>query len=149
MFESGDLLRPGASFSQELAAVPPGRKRLGCLVIAAAVLLGSSVLLLFFFSSLYMSNPGAMQEALIEALSANVSRGLDSEAVDRAEEVDRAFRALSAANEAGNVGWRELWEVIRAYAEASADGAIDSEEISTLIERIRQAATRATSPRRL
>ena len=129
--------------------MPPGRRRLGWLVLAGAVLLGTSVLLLLFFSSLYLSNPPAMQATFIETLSREASRRLDPDAIERAEELDGAFLALSAANDAGSLGWRELWAVMRAYAEASADGSIDSEDVDALIQSIREAVIGATAPRRL
>ena len=148
MPETGGFLPPAPSYSEELESVPRSRRRLGCLVLAAAILVGTSVLLLLFFFSLYMSNPPAMQATLIEALSRETSLRLDPDAMDRAEELDDAFRALGIANDASNLGWRELWVVMRAYAEASADGSIDSEDAGALVESIRKAVTGATAPRR-
>ena len=149
MPESEGFFRSPPSFSRELESVPPGRRRLGWLVLAGAVLLGTSVLLLLFFSFLYLSNPPAMQATFIETLSRETSRRLDPDAIERAEELDGAFLALSAANDAGSLGWRELWTVMRAYAKASADGSIDSEDAGALIESIREAVMGATAPRRL
>jgi len=146
--ETGGFLQPAPSYSEELEAVPRSRRRLGCLVLAAAILVGTSVLLLLFFSSLYMSNPQAMQATFIEALSRETSARLDPEAMDRAQELDDAFRALGIANDASNLGWRELWVVMRAYAETSADGSIDSEDAGALVESIRAAVMGATAPRR-
>jgi hypothetical protein len=117
-------------------------------VVAAAILLGTSVLLLLFFSSLYMTNPPAMHATFIETLSRETESRLDPDAMDRTEELDDAFRALSTANDAGSLGWRQLWGVMRAYAEISVDGTIDSKEVDTLIESIREAVMRAASPRR-
>ena len=148
MPETGGFLQPAPSYSEELEAVPRSRRRLGCLVLAAAILVGTSVLLLLFFSSLYMSNPQAMQATFIEALSRETSARLDPEAMDRAQELDDAFRALGIANDASNLGWRELWVVMRAYAETSADGSIDSEDAGALVESIRAAVMGATAPRR-
>ncbi len=136
------------SFSRELDSVPPSRRRLGWLVVAAAVLLGTSVLISLFLSSLYLSNPPAMQATFIETLSRETSRRLDPDALERAVELDGAFQALSAANDAGSLGWRELWAVMRAYAETSADGSIDSEDVDALIAGIREAVMGATAPRR-
>lgn len=148
MPETEGFLRSAPSFSGELESVPRGRRRLGWLVVAAAVLLGTSVLLLLFFSSVYLSNPPAMHSKYIEKWSRKTSSRLDPVAMERAEELDDAFRALSVANDAGTLGWRQLWGVRRAYAETSADGTIDSEEVETLIESIRKAVMGATAPRR-
>jgi hypothetical protein len=147
--ESEGFLHSPPSFSRELESVPPGRRRLGWLVVAAAMLLGTSVLLLLFFSSLYLSNPPAMQATFIETLSRETSRRLDPDAMERAEDLGDAFRALSAANDAGSLGFRELWAVMRAYAETSADGTIESDDVDALIESIREAVRGATAPRRL
>ncbi len=149
MPESGDFLRQASSFSRELAAVPRGLRRLGFLVVAAAVLLGTTVLLLLFFYSLYVSDPPAMQARFIDTLSREASGRLDPEAMDRAEELEDAFRTLSDSNEAGTLGWQACWAVMRAYAEASADGTLDSDDLDALIESIREAVTGAASPRRL
>ncbi len=143
------FLRSPPSFSGELESVSPGRRRLGWLVLAAAVLLGTTVLLLLFVSSLYLSNPPAMHATFIEALSHETTRRLDPDAMERAEDLDEAFRALSAANDARNLGWRQLWAVTRAYAETSADGTIDSNDVDAIVESIREAVMGATAPRRL
>ena len=148
MPETDGFIRSAPSFSQELESVPRSRRRLGWLVVAAAILLGTTVLFLLFFSSLYMTNPAAMQATFIETLSRETESRLDPDAMDRAEELDDAFRALSAANDAGNLGWRQLLGVMRAYAETSVDRTIDSEEVDTLIESIREAVMGAASPRR-
>ena len=148
MPEINRFIRSAPSFSQELESVSPSRRRLGWIVVAAAILLGTTVLLLLFFSSLYMTNPPAMQATFIETLSRETSSRLDPDAMDRAEELDGAFRTLSAANDGGNLGWRQLFGVMRAYAETSVDGTIDSEEVDVLIGSIREAVTGATSPRR-
>ena len=147
--DSGHPLRYPSSFLEELAAVPRGRRRLGWLLIAFAILLGTSVLFALFFSSLYMSNPSAMQAALIEALSQRAPGQLDPDAMDRAEELESAFGALSNANEVGSLGWREIWAVWLAYAETSQDGVLDSEDVDRLVDAIREAVTGASSPRRL
>ena len=148
MPETDGFPRSAPSFSQELESVPRSRRRLGWLVVAAAIVLGTSVLLLLFFSSIYMSNPPAMQATFIETLSREISSRLDPDAMDRAEELDDGFRALSAANDAGTLGWRQLWGVMRAYAETIADGTVDSKDVDTLIESIREAVMGASSPRR-
>jgi hypothetical protein len=117
-------------------------------VVAAAIVLGTSVLLLLFFSSIYMSNPPAMQATFIKGLSQETRSRLDPQAMDRSAELDATFASLSAANDAGSLGWRQLWGVMRAFAETSADGTIDSEDVDTLIESIRGAVMGASSPRR-
>jgi hypothetical protein len=147
--ESEGFFRSPPSFSRELDSVPRSRRRLGWLVVAAAVLMGTAVLLMLFVSSLYWSNPPAMQATFIETLSRETSRRLAPDATEREEDLDEAFRALSAANDAGSLGWRELWVVMRAYAERSADGSIDSDDVDALIESIREAVMGATTPRRL
>jgi hypothetical protein len=147
--ESGGSNRSAPTFSQELESVPGLRRRLGWLVIAAAIVLGTSVLLVLFFYSLYMSNPPAMQATCIEALSRKAALQLDPDAKDRAAELHDAFRALSAANGEGNLAWHQLWALGRIYLESGADGTIDSEEVDTLIEGIREAVLEASSPRRL
>jgi hypothetical protein len=146
--ETGDLIRSTPSFSGELESVPKSRRRLGWLVVAAAILMGTSVLLLIFFYSLYMTDPEAMQATFIETLSRETSSRLDPDSLDREEELGVAFRALSAANEEGNLGWRQLVRVMRAYAEISVDGTIDSDEVDALIESIGEAVIAAASPRR-
>ena len=148
MPETEGFLRSPPAFSRELESVPPSRRRLGWLVLAAAVLLGTSVLLLLFFSSLYLSNPPAMQATFIETLSRETSRRLDPDTMERADDLEGAFRALSVANDAGSLGWRQLFVVVRAYAETSADGTIDSDDVDALIESIREAVMGATAPRR-
>jgi hypothetical protein len=135
--------------SEEVAAISAGRRRLGYLVIAAAVLLGTSVLLALFFSSLYMSNPSAVQASFIEAISERAQAQLDPDARDRAERLREAFDTLDSANEAGALGWRDLAAVWMAYAERGADGVLDPEEADELIERIEALVDRAASPRRL
>jgi len=147
--ETEGLFQSPPSFSRELDSVPPGRRRLGWLVVAAAVLLGTSVLFLLFVYSLYFSNPPAMQAIFIETLSRETSRRLDPDAMERAEDLDDAFRGLSAANDAGTLGLRELWAVMRSYAEASADGTIDSDDVDAIVESIREAVLGAIAPRRL
>jgi len=146
--ETGGFIRSSSSFSRELESVAKSRRRLGWLVVAAAILMGTSVLLLIFFYSLYMTDPPAMQATFIETLSRETSSRLDPDSLDRAEELGVAFRALSAANEAGNLGWRQLVRVMRAYAEISVDGTIDSDEVDALIESIGEAVITAASPRR-
>ena len=148
MPDTEGFFRSPPSFSRELESVAPSRRRLGWLVVAAAVLLGTAVLLSLFISSLYLSNPPAMQATFIEALSRETSQRLDPGAMGRAEDLDDAFRALSAANDAGSLGWRELWAVMRAYAETSADGTIDPDDVDALIESIREAVMGSTAPRR-
>jgi hypothetical protein len=147
--ERGILPPTNPSFSEELQSVPKGRRRLGFLVIGAAVVVGSTVLIALFASSLYLTNPQAMQATWIEALSQETQSHLDPEAMDRSEELDDAFAALSAANEGGSLGWRELFRVARAYAAASADGTIDARDVDAMLEALRQAVSGATSPRRL
>jgi len=137
------------SFAEELQSVPRGRRRLGWLVIAAAFVVGSIVLLALFASSLYMSNPQGLQATFIEALSQETLGRLDPDAMDRSEELDATFAALSAANDAGSLGWRQLWGVARAYATTSADGTIDSRDVDAILEAVREAVRGATSPRRL
>jgi hypothetical protein len=117
-------------------------------VVAAAIVLGTSVLLLLFFSSIYVSNPPAMQATFIEALSQETRSRLDPQAMDRSEELDATFASLSAANDAGSLGWRQLFRVARVYATASADGTIDSGDVDSLLEAVREATTGAISPRR-
>lgn len=148
MPETDGFLRSAPSFSQELESVPRGRRRLGWLVVAAAIVLGTSVLLLLFFSSIYMSNPPAMQATFIEALSQETRSRLDPQAMERSEELDATFASLSAANDAGSLGWRQLFRVARVYATASADGTIDSGDVDSLLEAVRAATTGAISPRR-
>jgi membrane protease YdiL (CAAX protease family) len=137
------------SFVEELESVPRGRRRLGFLVIAAAVLVGSTVLLALFASSLYMSNPQGVQATFLSALSQETLSRLDPDAMARSEELETAFDALSAANDAGGLGWRQLFRVARVYASTSADGTIDSGDVDILLEALREAVRGAISPRRL
>lgn len=137
------------SFIEELQSIPRGRRRLGFLVIAAAIVVGSTVLLALFASSLYMSNPQGVQATFIAALSQETLSRLDSGATDRSQELETTFAALSAANDAGSLGWRQLWGVARAYATTSADGTIDSRDVDAILEAVREAVRGATSPRRL
>jgi hypothetical protein len=118
-------------------------------VIAAAVLLGTTVLLALFVSSLYMSNPSAVQASFIEAISQRALAQLDADARDRAERLKEAFGALDSANEAGALGWRDLAAVWMAYAERGADGVLDPKDADELIESIESLIDRAASPRRL
>jgi hypothetical protein len=133
----------------DIDTIPQGRRRLGYLVIAAAVLLGTAVLLALFFSSLYMSNPSAVQASFIEAVSQRALSQLDLDARDRAERLEEAFASLDSANEAGALGWRDLAAVWMAYAERGADGVLDPEDADELIESIESVVDRAASPRRL
>ncbi|MGH9323494.1 MAG: lysostaphin resistance A-like protein [Vicinamibacteria bacterium] len=145
--------RPGGhgrpSYAEELASVPPRRRRLGWLILIAAVLVGSSVLMGLFVYSLYVSHPQAVQATLIQALSEESRHRLDPDASDRAEDLAGAFDALSAVNDAGSLSLRHLFRVARSYAETSADGSIDSEEVDTLLASIKEAIGSSTSPRRL
>jgi membrane protease YdiL (CAAX protease family) len=137
------------SFAEELQSVPRGRRRLGFLVIAAAILVGSTVLLALFASSLYMSNPQGAQATFLSALSQETLSRLDPDAMARSEELETAFDALSAANDAGGLGWRQLFRVARVYASTSADGTIDSGDVDILLEALREAVTGTIAPRRL
>jgi membrane protease YdiL (CAAX protease family) len=143
------LPRAGPTFAEELQSVPRGRRRLGFLVIAAAIVVGTTVLLALFASSLYMSNPQGVQATFIEALSQETQSRLDPDAMDRSEELHATFAELTAANETGSLGWRQLFRVARAYATASADGSIDSRDVDAILEAVREAVKGATSPRRL
>ncbi|HJS73664.1 MAG TPA: hypothetical protein VJ921_05210 [Vicinamibacteria bacterium] len=149
MSDRDEIFHEAPSFARELDSVPPGRRRLGFLVIAIAVLVGASVLFLLFLSSIYFSDPPAMHRTLLDTLSREIASKLDPAAADREEEIADAFRALASANDSGNLGLRELFAVTRSYVETSADGVIDPEEVDILIESIRSAVMEATAPRRL
>jgi hypothetical protein len=149
MPERGAGLLTPAPFSKELLSVSPGRRRLGYLVIAGAILLGTAVLLSFFVSSLYMSNPQAAEAAILEALSRSIAGQLDPDAMDRAAEIDDAFRMLTTATETSPLGWRALWALLQVTAEAGADGVIEVKEVDALLAALRDAARRATTPQRL
>ncbi len=148
MRDTDGFLRVAPTLSRELESVPPGRRRLGFVVIAAAVVVGTSVLFVLFLSSIYMSDPAAMHRTLLDTMSREIAAQLDPDAADREEEIADAFRALAAANDSGSLGWRELFGVTRAYVETSADGTIDAKDVDALIETMRDAVTATTTPRR-
>ncbi|HEY7817975.1 MAG TPA: hypothetical protein VIG29_07150 [Vicinamibacteria bacterium] len=149
MSDTDKFLREAPSLSRELESVPPGRRRLGFLIIAAAVLVGTSVLFLLFLSSVYFNDPQAMHRTLLETMSREISSKLDAGAMEREEEIADAFRTLDRANDSGNLGFRELLAVTRSYVEISADGTIDSGEVDTLIESIRASLLESSAPRRM
>jgi hypothetical protein len=96
-----------------------------------------------------MSNPQGVQATFLSALSQETLSRLDPDAMARSEELETAFDALSAANDAGGLGWRQLFRVARVYASTSADGTIDSGDVDILLEALREAVRGAISPRRL
>ncbi len=148
MPDTDRFLRAGPTLSRELESVSPGRRRLGFLVIAAAVVVGTSVLFILFLSSIYMSDPPAMQRTLLDTMSREIAARLGPDAADREEEIADAFRELAAANNSGSLGFREVFGITRAYVETSADGTIDAKDADVLIETIREAVMETTTPRR-
>jgi hypothetical protein len=145
--DTDGLLRGAPSLSRELESVPAGRRRLGCVVIALAVLVGTSVLMGLFLSSIYMSDPAAMHRTLLDTMSREITARLDPSAAGREEDIAEAFRTLSAANDTGSLGFREIFAVTRTYVETSADGTIDTADVDALIATIRNAVKTATAPR--
>ena len=148
MPDTDRFLRAGPTLSRELESVPPGRRRLGFLVIAVAVVVGTSVLFALFLSSIYMSDPPAMHRTLLDTMSREIAARLGPDAAEREEEIAAAFRELAAANDSGSLGFRELFGITRVYVETSADGTIDAEDVDALIETIRDAVMETTTPRR-
>ncbi len=148
MPDTDRFLRAGPSLSGELESVPPGRRRLGFVVIAAAVVVGTSVLFVLFLSSIYMSDPAAMHRTLLDTMSREIAARLGPDAAGREEEIANAVRELAAANDSGSLGFRELFSITRTYIETSADGTIDAEDVDALIETIRDAVMETTTPRR-
>lgn len=137
------------SLSEELQSVPRKRRRLGWLVVIASVLLGVSVLSLLFGASVYRMYPQQIHEGFIEGLRQESERRLVPAASENRQAVMGAFDALSAANEAGHLGWRDIATVIVAYSELTADGSLDETDADALIEKIRDVVIDATRPRRL
>lgn len=137
------------SLREELAAVPEPKRRLGWLVVVAAVLVGMSVLLGLFVYSLYFTNPRAAHAAIIEALKQEADQQLAPEASERREDLDAGFAALAELNESGNLEWSELFRVLVAYADASADGTMDSADVDSVLAVVRDVVEAAAVPRPL
>jgi membrane protease YdiL (CAAX protease family) len=149
--ESEPLVLPHEprTLRQELATVSEPKRRLGWLVVVAAVLIGTSVLLGLFVYSNYLLNPRGFHAAIIEALDQEATRQLAPEASDRAPDLEAGFKALTELNEAGNLEWSELFRVLVAYADASADGTIDSADVDSVLAVIHDVVEAAAKPRSL
>jgi hypothetical protein len=102
-------------------------------VVAAAILLGTSVLLLLFFSSVYLSNPLAMQATFIEVVANPPELDPDAWIVRKSSMTPLG---LSAANDAGKP------RLARTLAGARHDRerpmSIDSEDVETSREPARR-----------
>ncbi len=149
--ESEPLLLPHEPrrLQEELAEVPERKRRLGWLVVVAAVLVGVGVLLGLFVYSLYFTNPGAAHAAIIEALDQEATRQLAPEASERGEDLGAGFDELLTLNEAGNLEWPELFRILVAYAEASADGTIGSTDVDSILAVVNDVVNAAAVPRPL
>lgn len=135
--------------SDELAGVPPQRRRLGWLVTAAAVVGGTLVLLGLFVFSVLASFPREHQAALIEQVRARSLEQLAPEARGRADELDSAFDALDAVNDAGALQWRHVAGVAMTFARATSDGGLENEDVDRLVTAIRDVVAATAAPRRL
>ena len=142
-----DVPRSSVSLSQELASVPRDKRRLGWLVVGASIVLGVVVLMSLFAASVYSMYPTRIHESVIQGLKIQSEQQLT--ATEDGARLAAAFDALSALNEDGNLGWRDLFGVLRIYVQLSTDGRLDPPEADELTEAIRDLAIAKTRPRSL
>ena len=90
-------------------------------------------------------NPERIHENAIQGLKFECDRQLTT--TEDAARLAAAFDALSALNADGNLGWRDLFDVVRVYARLSADGRLDPREADELTGTIRDLAIAKTRPR--
>jgi membrane protease YdiL (CAAX protease family) len=142
-------LRRAPTLSEELAKVPPARRRLGFVIVLVAVLIGTTVLLGLFVWTAYRIRPEAMQKALIETMSQDTIARLAPEARGRENEITASFRTLEEVSATGSLDESHLFDVMRVYVEGVADGSVDSAEAESLAAAIRRAVAGAMSPQKL
>lgn len=140
-----ELPRSSVSLSEELASVPRDKRRLGWLVVGASIVLGVVVLTSLFAASVYSMYPKRIHESVIQGLKLQSEQQLT--ATEDGARLAAAFDAMSALNEDGNLGWRDLFGVLRVYTRLSADGRIDPPEADELTKAIRDLAVAKTRPR--
>ena len=144
-----ELPRSTVSLSEELASVPRDKRRLGWLVVGASIVLGVVVLMSLFAASVYSMYPKRIHESVIQGLKIQSEQQLTATEDDDGARLVAAFDVLSALNEDGNLGWRDLFGVLRVYTRLSADGRLDPREAVELTEAIRDLAIAKTRPRPL
>jgi len=144
-----ELPRSSVSLSEELASVPRNKRRLGWLIVAASIVLGVVVLTSLFAASVYSMYPKRIHESVIQGLKLQSEQQLTVTEDDDRARLAAAFDALSALNQDGNLGWRDLFRILRVYVELSADGRLDPSEADALTEAIRDLAVAKTRPRAL
>ena len=127
--------------------MPRDKRRLGWLVVGASIVLGVVVLMSLFAASVYSMYPKRIHESVIQGLKIQSEQQLT--ATEDGARLAAAFDVLSALNEDGNLGWRDLFGVLRVCARLSADGRIDPREADDLTEAIRDLAIAKTRPRSL
>ena len=141
--------KSSVSLSEELASVPPNKRRLGWIIVAASIVLGVVVLTSLFAASVYSMYPKRIHESVIQGLKLQSEQQLTVTQDEDGARLAAAFDALSALNQDGNLGWRDLFGILRVYAELSADGRLDPREADELTEAIRDIAVAKTRPRTL
>ena len=144
-----ELPRSSVSLSEELASVPRDKRRLGWLIVAASIVLGVVVLTSLFAASVYSMYPKRIHESVIQGLKLQSEQQLTVTEDDDGARLAAAFDALSALNQDGNLGWRDLFGILRVYTELSADGRLDPSEADALTKAIRDIAVAKTRPRAL
>lgn len=137
------------SLGEELASVPPHRRRLGWIVVVFAVAIGASVLGGGFAWSIYLVFPKDVHASFLEALEQESERHIAPDAQGRVQELEAAFDTLEAVNAAGSLTGGDVWEVTLAYARATTDGVIDAAELDALVAEIQRIVRDRTRPRRL
>lgn len=132
------LAKLQGAISRELEEIPPGRRRLGWLIVVAAVVLGVTVLLGLFSTSVYYLYPERVHEAGIEVMRIQSQEDLAFDAKDKAPSLTSAFEALSALNASGQLDITDLARVQEAFLRLRADGSLDDGDAEALVETIRQ-----------
>jgi hypothetical protein len=95
-----------------------------------------------------LTRPQSFHAGLIQALSLGCRWSLAPEASERTGEIESAFAALDASSAAGGVRTRALFHIGFICLASSWNGGLDSAEVDTVLEAVRE-VQRAASPRRL
>ena len=90
--------------------MPRDKRRLGWLVVGASIVLGVVVLTSLFAASVYSMYPKRIHESVIQGLKLQSEQQLT--ATEDGARLAAAFDAMSALNEDGNLGWRDLFDVL-------------------------------------
>jgi hypothetical protein len=130
------------------STIPPERRRLGWLTVGCAVIFGTVVILGLFSYSIYQSHSRQNHALLIEDMKQNVLASLPPSEKQRIR-VEEGFDALAGVNEAGLLGFLQMFRVYGTYLQASSDGSITLDEIEILLEEIRSVVQENPPTKRL